>query len=94
MSFKPGTEIVMRRIIVNIDTLVLKGFAYEDRHAIVAAVQGEIARVLTARDAATRVAQLGSLANLRINDVSIAANAKAQQIGAASGRAIGNGLIK
>ena len=29
----------MRRVIVNIDSLVLKGFRYEDRHAIAAAVE-------------------------------------------------------
>jgi hypothetical protein len=84
----------MRRIIVSIDTLVLKDFPYEGRHAIAAAMQDEITRVLTARDAATRVAQLGSLAKLRINDVDVAPDAKPPQVGAATGRAVGNGLIK
>lgn len=84
----------MRRIVVNIESLVLKGFRYEDRHAIAAAVQDEISRVLSAPDAAARVAQLGSMPNLRIDTVSVAANAKPTQVGAATGRAIGRGLSK
>jgi hypothetical protein len=84
----------MRRIVVNIDSLVLKGFRHEDRHAVAAAVQDEIARTLAAPDAAARVAQLGSMPSLRVGNVNVAANAKPQQIGAATGRAVGQGLIK
>jgi hypothetical protein len=84
----------MRRIVVNIDSLVLKGFRYEDRHVAAAAVQDEITRALAAPDAAARVAQLGSTPNLRVGNVNVAANAKAQQVGAAAGRAVGQGLLK
>lgn len=84
----------MRRVIVNIDSLVLKGFRHEDRHTIAAAVQDEITRALAAPDAAARVAQLGSVPNLRIGNVNVEANAKPQQVGAATGRAIGKGLTR
>ena len=84
----------MRRVIVNIESLVLKGFRYEDRHAIAAAVQNEISRALSARDTAAQLAQLGSIPNLRIGNVNVAANARPQQIGAAVGGAVGKGLIR
>ena len=84
----------MKRVIVNIDSLVLKGFRYEDRHTIAAAVQEEITRVLAAPDAASHVAQLGSTPQMRIGNVSVGANAKPQQVGTATGRAVGKGLIK
>lgn len=84
----------MRRILVNIDSLVLKGFRHEDRHAIAAAARAEITRALAAPEAAARLAQLGSIPNLRIGAVNIAADTKPQQVGAATGRAVGQGLIK
>lgn len=83
----------MRRVIVDIDSLVLKGFRHEDRHAIAAAVQDEIARALAAPDAPAQLAQLGSIPSLRIGNVDVAAHAKPQQVGAAAGRAIGRRLI-
>ena len=84
----------MRRVIVNIDSLVLNGFRYEDRHAIAAAVQEEVARVLNVPGAAQQLTALGSTPQLRIGNVNVAANTKPQQIGAATGRAVGQGLIK
>ena len=84
----------MKRVIVNIDSLVLKGFRYEDRHSIARAVQDEITRVLTAPETAQRVRRVGNVPRMRIGDVNVGANAKPQQIGAATGRAVGQGLIK
>ena len=84
----------MRRVIVNIESLVLKGFRYEDRHAIAAAVQEEVARALDAPGAAQQLTALRSTPQLRIGNVNVAANTKPQQVGAATGRAIGQGLIK
>jgi len=84
----------MRRIIVNIDSLVLKGIRYEDRYAIAAAVQDELTRVLSAPESARQIAALGSIPRMQIGNVNVDANAKPQQIGAATGRAVGQGLIK
>lgn len=83
-----------RRIIINIDSLVLQGFRYEDRHAVAAAVQDEIIRVLAGPNVAARVAQLGSIPNLHIDNVNVEANAKPQAVGAITGRAIGRRLSK
>jgi hypothetical protein len=84
----------MRRVIVNIDSLVLKGFRYEDRHSIAAALQEELARALAAPELARQIAVLGSIPRMQIDNVSVYADAKPQQIGAAAGRAVGQGLIK
>ena len=85
---------MQRRVVVNIDTLVLKGFRHEDRHAIAAAVQEELARVLNGPDAAQKLTALGSRPRLRIGNVNLAPDVKPQQTGTATGRAIGEGLIK
>ena len=84
----------MRRIVVNIDSLVLKGFRYEDRHAIAVAVQNELTRALSAPEAGQRIAAIVSVPRMSIGNVNIGANAKPQQIGAATGRAAGQALIK
>jgi hypothetical protein len=84
----------MRRVIVNIDSLVLRGFRYEDRHAIAAAVQEELARALMAPDAAARVAQLESRPQMRIGNVNVEAKAKPHQVGLETGRAVARGLLK
>jgi len=84
----------VRRIVVNVDSLVLKGFRHEDRHAVAAAVQDEIARTLAVPDGAARLAQLGSTPNLRIGNVNVAAGAKPKEVAAATGRAVGQGLIE
>ena len=84
----------VRSVVVHIDSLVLKGFRYEDRHAIAAAVRDEIMRALAAPDAAERVAQLGSTPQMRIGNVNVGATAQPQQVGAATGRAVGSGLLK
>jgi len=84
----------MRRVIVNIDSLVLKGFRHEDRYRVAAAVQDEIARALAAPDAGARIAQLGSTPKLRIGDVNVAADAEPRQVGAAAGRAVGQGMMR
>jgi len=84
----------MRRVVVNIESLVLKGFRYEDRFVIAAAVQDELSRVLSTLESVHQIAALGSIPRMRIAAVTVNANAKPQQVGAATGRAVGKGLIK
>ncbi|MCS6319097.1 MAG: hypothetical protein H8K05_15245 [Nitrospira sp.] len=84
----------MRRIVVNIDSLVLKGFRYEDRHAIAQGLQEEISRALSIPDAAARVAEFGSVPNFRLGNVRVEVGTKLRQVGAATGRAVGEGLLK
>jgi hypothetical protein len=84
----------MKQVLVNIENLLLKGFRYEDRHAIAAALQDELARLLAAPETAARLTKLGQLPHLSVGDVRIDANAKPHQVGAETGRVIGKGLLK
>jgi len=71
----------MTRIVIHVDRLVLSGFAPEDRAAIAAGLQQELARMLAAPGAAERLAGLGNLATLRIDTPSAT---PAARVGAAS----------
>jgi hypothetical protein len=84
----------MKPVLVDIENLVLKGFRYEDRNAIAAALQDELARLLAAPESAARLANLGHVPHLSVGDVRLDANAKPHQVGAETGRVIGKGLLK
>ena len=84
----------MKRVVVHIDSLILKGFRYEDRHAVAAAVQDELARSLSAPGAAQNLVSFGSVPLLRLGSVNLGAETKPQQLGAETGRAVGRGLLK
>lgn len=82
----------MRRVVVHIENLVLKGFRYKDRHAISAGLQEELTRLLEAPELAQQLTQVGDVPHLRVGPVNVAADAKPQQIGAATAKGIGKGL--
>lgn len=82
----------MRRIVVNIDSLVLKGFRYEDRHAIAQGLQEQLAQLFAEPSLTDRLGSMGSVPRLRVGPVAIPAEAKPQQIGRAAGEGIGKGL--
>jgi hypothetical protein len=84
----------MKSVRVDIEQLVLKGFRYEDRHAIAAALQDELAQLLAAPEMAARLANLGQVPHLSVDAFSVEGNPKPRQIGAETGRAIGKGLLK
>ena len=84
----------MKQVRVDIERLVLKGFRYEDRHAIAAALQDELARLLAAPETAARLAELGHVARVSIDSFNVQANQKPSQVGTETGRAIGKGLLK
>jgi hypothetical protein len=84
----------MKRVVVHIENLVLKGFRREDRHAIAAAVQNELTRVLAVPRAARNLAPSGNVPHLRLGSVTLGANTKPHQVGAEIGRAVGRGLIR
>ena len=83
-----------RRVNVNIDSLVLNGFRFEDRHAIAGALQNELARLLAAPEIAERLGRWGETARLRVDAVKLDAGAKPDQVGCETARAIGKGLLR
>jgi hypothetical protein len=84
----------MKRVIVHIENLVLKGFRYEDRHAIAAVLQEELTRMLAAPESAQQVASLESVPSLKLGRVNLGAETKPHQVGIQTGRAVGRGLLK
>jgi hypothetical protein len=81
-----------RRVTVQIDSLVLKGFRYEDRHAVAQGVQEELTRLLSEPGMVQRLSGAGHIPHLRVGQVNMAADAKPQQIGIAAANGIGKGL--
>jgi hypothetical protein len=84
----------VKRVVMHIDSLVLKGFRYGDRRAIAAALQDELVRVLAAPEKARQLVGLGSTPQVRIGNVNMGADSEPAKIGAAVGSAIGKGLIR
>jgi hypothetical protein len=82
----------MRRVIVNIDSLVLKGVRYEDRHAVAEGLQEQLAELFTEPSLALRLTESGSLPRLSVDPVELSSQAKPQQIGIAVANGIGKGL--
>jgi hypothetical protein len=85
----------MKRVIVHIDSLVLKGFRHEDRHAIADGLRQELARLLAAPAAAAGLEAHPSARLLRADPVTLApgrdAGAHGQAIGQALARQINPG---
>ena len=78
----------MKRVVVTIDRLVLKGFRFEDRHAIAQGLQEQLAQLLSEPGMAERIGAVGSTSRLRLGNVRVTGDMQGQQIGQATGRAI------
>ncbi len=78
----------MKRVIVKIDRLVLKGFRFEDRHAIAQGLQEQLTRLLAAPGMAEQIGATGSASRLRLGNIRVAGDLGVKQIGSATGRAV------
>ena len=84
MDMKPT-----RPIRVKIDRLVLKGFRFEDRHAVARGMQEQLTRLLSQPGMARRLSRIGSLPELRVRQAHTAADAGPRQVGIAVAKGIG-----
>jgi len=64
----------MKRVILHIDRLVLKGFRHEDRHAIAEGLQQTLAREFDTPQAVQQLADMGDASRLRTGNVQIGQN--------------------
>lgn len=78
----------MRRVIVNIDRLVLKGLRFEDRHAIARGLQEQLTRLLAKPGMAEQIGANGSTSRLRLGHVRVTGDMRGTEIGQVTGRAI------
>ncbi|MBI4000192.1 MAG: hypothetical protein HY348_00205, partial [Nitrospira defluvii] len=82
----------MRRVVVNIDRLVLKGFRYEDRHAIAQGLQEQLQQMLSEPGMAERLSVAGHIPRLRAGQIEMSPGSKPQQVGIATASEIGERL--
>ena len=82
----------MKRVIVHIDSLVLKGFRHEDRHALAAGLQAEIARLFAEPDTAARLVNIDGTSRLRAGKVPVGHDAKPRSVGTQTARAIARSI--
>ena len=84
----------MKRVIVHIDRLVLKGFCPEDRHAIATGLQQELGRVFADREAVSLLRALGDVSRLQVAGVPIEQGSKPQRVGENVAQGIGKEIRK
>lgn len=82
----------MKRIVLHIDNLVLKGFRQEDRQGIAAGLQNELGRIFSDPQAARQLMTSGDVTRLRVGNVHIGQNSKPQRVGAQLAQGIGKGI--
>ena len=84
----------MKRVLVHIDRLVLKGFRHEDRHAIALGLQEELGRVFADREAVSHSRALGYFSQPEVPGLRIAHGAVPQSIGVQVAQSIFKGFKK
>ena len=84
----------MKRVVVHIDRLVLKGFRHEDRHAIAAGLQQELSRVFGDREAVENLSTAGDVSRLQVRGVQLEQGKKPQHIGENVAQGIGREIKK
>jgi hypothetical protein len=82
----------VKRVVVHIDRLVLKGFRNADSHAISEAMRGELARLLADPTTGERLASRGHVSGLDAGKVTLTHNAKPRRSGISAARAIAKGI--
>jgi hypothetical protein len=83
----------MRRIVLRVHKLALKGFARAEGDALVAALRTQLARDLAMPAAARALAQSGDRARLDLKSVRVAPGANTAQVGQAVARRIAKGIV-
>ena len=84
----------MKRVIVHIDSLVLRGFNHEDRHAIAAGLQQELTQLFAEPQTAQSLMDRDNVSRLRVGSITINQGSKPQQVGVEAARGIGRGMKK
>jgi hypothetical protein len=84
----------MKRVVVHVDRLVLKGFRHEDQHAIAAGMRQELERVFTDREAVSLLRARRDVSRLEVGDVHIEHGSQPQRVGENVARGIGKEMRK
>jgi hypothetical protein len=84
----------VKRVVVHIDRLLLKGFRNADSHAIGEGMRGELARLLADPMTGEWLASLGHVSGIQAGKVKVTQDAKPQRFGISAGRAIAKGISR
>ena len=84
----------MKRVVVHIDRLVLKGFRHEDRHAIAAGLEQELGRVFADREAVSLLRARGDVSRLQVGGVPVEQGSRPQRVGENVAQGIGREIRK
>ncbi len=84
----------MKRVVVHIDRLVLKGFHYQDRHTIALGLQQGLGRVFADRDAVSLLRAMGDVSEVQVGGVHIEHGSKPQRVGENVAHGIGKEIRK
>ncbi len=82
----------VRRVIVHIESLVLRGFRPEDQHLIAAGLHEQLARALGDSSDVEGIMGIASADSMRTPPVVVAPRAPARQVGEEAGRSIARRL--
>ena len=78
----------MKRVILHIDRLVLRGFRHEDRHTVGEALHEELVRQFSTPDAPQHLASRDDLSRLKVGGVHMASSNKPSQVGTQTAQGI------
>ena len=84
----------MKRVVVHIDRLVLKGFRHEDRHAIAVGLEQELGRVFADREAVSLLSARGDVSRLQVAGVPMEHGSMPQRVGESVAQGIGKEMRK
>ena len=84
----------MKRVVVHIDRLVLKGFRHEDRHAIATGLEQELGRVFADREAVSLLRARGDVSRLQVGGVSVGQGWTPRRVGESVAQGIGKEIKK
>jgi hypothetical protein len=82
----------MKKVILHIDRLVLKGFRNEDRHAIAEGLHQELTQALVDTQAVHQLTTNGDVLHLRAASIQILRSSTPQHVGSQVARSIGKGM--
>jgi hypothetical protein len=78
----------VRRVVVHIDRLVLRGIRPEDRHQVAERLRTELAASLGESQAAAGIGRIGAIAHLRAGRFSVVPGATPGALGTGAARSI------
>ena len=84
----------MKRVVIHIDRLVLKGFRSADRHDIAVGLQEELGRVFAGREAVSQLRAKGDVSRLQVGGVPIEHGSNPQRVGENVAQSIGKEIRK